>query len=209
LLPEPVKVDHREPFDLHFLLFELGLEVKVVNNQPIDYIYRDIAFSRKTTTDFASTLFSGSRDLWLEMEKMEHYPYRYLLISGDWNDVLEWSSDPVAKMHSLIGAMVSVEGKYGVRVMHFPDDESLAYAMFKLCEKTYNGGRQTAHVKKPTRKRGLSEKEQALTFLCSLPNIGKKTALNIIKEHGSVWDFLTSSEKRSGRIRRLLQKNFR
>lgn len=209
MLPEPIRVDHREPFDIHFLLYELGAEVEVVNNQTIDYLYREIAFSRKTTQDFAQTLYSGSRDLWLEMEKMEHYPNRYLLISGDWNDVLEWSNDPVGKMHSLVGAMISIETKYGVRVMHFMDDEMLAYGMFKICEKTYSKGRQMAHVKKPTRKKGLTQREQALTFLCSLPQIGKKSALNIIKKYGSVWNYLTSDDKKASRLRRLLQKDFK
>jgi len=132
-----LEMDSREPFEMKGFLEEIGFTVHIKNNKTIDYTYEDkIAFSRKTTEDFINTLYSRDRDLFAEMEKLADYPYRYLMISGNWQPILDASINALHTMHHIVGAITSLEVKHGLRVLSWLDDEMLAYGIYKVCEKT-------------------------------------------------------------------------
>jgi ERCC4-type nuclease len=204
-LPFPIKVDHREPDDMRLELEACGFVVDVKNNQPIDYIYNDIAISRKTCEDFAATLFDPKRDLFEEMDMMYDYPHKFLLIEGCWGEVFLQSSNIQNTMHSITGALASLIVRNGLKIIPSDDIAMSAYSIDRVCRKA-DENYQGPEFKplRTAKKARMTDEEIAMSILMAVPGIGKKTAAKILDEYGSVAGWLNSSGDPKTRLFRLV-----
>ena len=140
-----------------------------------DYVISgSIAVERKRALDFINSIIDGR--LFQQAEGLtEEYDEPYIIIEGDlWRGVSVRGIEP----NAVVGALVKVS-KMGIRLMWTADEDSTAYAIYSLASMG-NGGIKVVGVRRKD-----SVKDLQVSLLATLPGIGVKRAVRLLKLYGT------------------------
>lgn len=138
-----VKVDDREPPDT--LAFVKRLYPSAIRKRidVFDIQYKNVGFEFKTWGDLIVALTDKKENrfrnqLWNIFETLKQNPDldAYYFIFGDWSEINEYSD---ISINAVLGAVASMQGRYGLRCNIFPNKEYAVYCACKIIEKTFDG----------------------------------------------------------------------
>lgn len=131
--------DDRENGEVIELLRKLNVDVEVKRLKIGDYVFGDVVIERKTIDDFCLSIIDGR--IKSQIEKMQEYKHKYILISGRIGDR---TSD--INENCILGMICSVIVRYGINVICLDNEKQLAYVIKKLYEK-YEEEKKTNVIK--------------------------------------------------------------
>jgi len=96
---------------------------------------KSICIERKSIADFYGSIVS--QHIFDQAKNMaENFEERYLLISGNYKQLLSDPNIYHVSVHVLLGAMASLASKYRITTITCETDKQIAYLVYKLCEKS-------------------------------------------------------------------------
>lgn len=187
--------------DIVFKFLEIG-----------DYIVNpETAVERKSVNDFISSLFDGR--LFHQIAQLSSsYANAFLIIEGNYNEVEFYAKNPKV-VHCAIASLLI---NYKIKLVNlFSETET---ALFLSCLLNVTPSKRSGYLIKHAKKKDFFE--QQIYLISSLPSVGSKTAINLLKHFGSPKNvFLASVDelskvpgmglKRARRIRFLLDTNIK
>jgi len=190
-------------------LKELGCSVLVSTLTVGDYVVSsEVAVERKRTMDLINSIIDG-RLFQQASNLIESYQEPYIIIEGDlWSTV---SMRGISR-GALIGALVKVS-RSGLRILWARDERDTAQALYSLALAS------PGLIKISNRRKSESTSYMQVSLLSSLPGIGVKRAVKLLKIYGTPLNALNNYRqwpiKLSGlssssmlMIRRILESKF-
>ncbi|ABW02529.1 ERCC4 domain-containing protein [Caldivirga maquilingensis] len=188
---------------------ELGCRVLVSTLTVGDYVVSsEVAVERKRAMDFVNSIIDG-RLFQQASNLIEAYQEPYIIIEGDL-----WSTVSVRGIsrNALIGALVKVS-RSGLRLIWTRDEWDTAQALYSLAVTS------PGLIKISNRRKSESISDMQITLLSSLPGIGIRRAVRLLKIYGTPLNALNNYRqwpiKLSGlssssmlMIRRILESKF-
>ncbi|WP_291767327.1 ERCC4 domain-containing protein [Caldivirga sp. UBA161] len=188
---------------------ELGCRILVSTLTVGDYVVSsEVAVERKRAMDFVNSIIDG-RLFQQANNLIEAYQEPYIIIEGDL-----WSTVSVRSIsrNALIGALVKVS-RSGLRLLWTRDEWDTAQALYSLALTS------PGLIKISNKRKGESINDMQITFLSSLPGIGVRRAVRLLKIYGTPLNALNNYRqwpiKLSGlpsssmlMIRRILESKF-
>ncbi len=176
--PKPkIIVDLREKNSLVASeMVDLGFEIEFKFLKVGDYLVNDVAIERKTVSDFISSMIN--RRLLRQLEELQQYKKRLLIIEGIYEQELYSDSEEKMGMHpnAIRGFLLSILLKYNVPVIYTKNSQDTAKFLAVLAKKTEK--EQPLNASKKT----LSKKERMQFILEGFPGIGPKTAKKLLQK---------------------------
>ncbi len=133
-----VKVDVREPDDT---LERVLIFCPLAKREQLDIgdiVYKHVAIELKSWVDFINAFTSKSDDRY----RRQLYNFLinkeidgYYIIYGEWEEINEYSQ---VKMTAVLGAIASIQARYGMRLMVLPNKDYAIYTALKIIEKTFD-----------------------------------------------------------------------
>jgi len=169
----PVLVDTAEPMEMQLALLELGVPIKVVNLPIADYVISgETCLERKEGSDLSGSI-KNSR-IFQQINNMQEYKNKVLIYEH---------SDPVKGFRlqdeSVLGTMAHAIVNGGLTVVHTKDMDDTAYLIKALWEKEGRGLKSVPEIKTKKPKKLIDQQNY---FLSSLPEMGNKTASDLLKK---------------------------
>ncbi|MGC9135738.1 ERCC4 domain-containing protein [Caldivirga sp.] len=190
-------------------LKELGCSVLVSTLTVGDYVVSsEVAVERKRTMDLINSIIDG-RLFQQASNLIESYQEPYIIIEGDlWSTV---SMRGISR-GALIGALVKVS-RSGLRILWARDERDTAQVLYSLALAS------PGLIKISNRRKSESTSYMQVSLLSSLPGIGVKRAVKLLKIYGTPLNALNNYRqwpiKLSGlssssmlMIRRILESKF-
>jgi len=166
-------------------LIELGAEVETKPLEIADYLINNIAIERKTSGDFINSMLS--KRLQEQLNQLQQYEKKLLILEGNTNLQKNSNINP----NAIKGQILAILTYYNIPIIFTKDSEDSANYLFLLAKQQLKGVQEsTLHSRKPS-----SEKEQKQYIIESFPNIGPKTAKELLKKFGSIKNIINTSEK--------------
>lgn len=188
-----VVVDSREYNTAQDVVEELkglGCEVIVSTLAVGDYVLSsEVAVERKRAMDLVNSIIDGR--LFEQAEGLvEEYQEPYILIEGDlWVSV----ANRGISANAVVAALAKVS-RMGVKTLWTMDESSTAYAIYSLA--TATGG----VLKVVGRRKSMPIRELQIGLLASLPGIGVRRAVKLLKIYGTPLNALTNYRQWSSRL---------
>ncbi len=181
-----IEVDYREKncmVTAH--LKKEGFEIDFKELKVADYIVKDVAIERKTISDFLSSMIS--KRLKRQLDELQQYPNRLLLIEGFENNELYSDKNHSHKIHSnaIRGFLLSISLKHKVPIIFTKNPEDTAKFISVLSRK------KMQEFPLNPKKKTFNKREQLQYLVESFPNIGPKTARKLLKEFRTIKKILT------------------
>ena len=124
-----VMVDDREPKGMLMLMDVAGMEWERKRMITGDYVVGNVVVERKTIDDLCGSIVDGR--LGKQVERMKRdFKFVYVLISGRIGD-----KNSEVHENCILGKMVSMVVKDGVRVLCMDSDEQMVYVMKRIFER--------------------------------------------------------------------------
>jgi len=172
-------IDNREPQDIIDMFKRRNLAVEVKYIESGDYIMGNLAIERKTVNDLISSVTSGERHMWSQLETMRNtYEQQILLVEGhiDTNDRL------------LMGILTTIILFWKYQVLFTENKYDTAVWIEKLFTK-YGVGKSN-RIPPPAVKKAKTLEEIKRNMLCVIPRIGVKRAEAILKSKPYIGDLI-------------------
>lgn len=185
-----VIIDSREPSRLKVLLKKKGVETKGDYLQIGDYLLpNSTIIERKTSADFLASIFD--KRIWIQANNMSQYEHPIIaIIAGNkWKDFYFRKGKYIHK--TWIGTIATLSCKYNISVITFEDeDEFLDYlkALDSKLSTEKESTRMDSIVRKPKNDTEVKE-----NIIAAIPNIGIKTAQDIINKYKTVSNVCNTS----------------
>lgn len=183
---EGVVVDYREPL-LYQKLKQSSIEIKKENLAVGDVVIKDLVIERKTRRDLESSIVD--KRIFFQIKKMkENYKKALLIIEG---------TEPFERINrSALLAFFSSLVNEGFSVVFTRNLDETAEFIYWLYKKSIERGSPVSlAVKKPKEK-----EEVVVQILESLPGVGYKRTIEILKNFSSLKDFFSSSSEEIARL---------
>ncbi len=161
-----------------------------------DYIISlDVAVERKTIYDFVNSIFDGRIFIQCS-ELVEHYHKPLILLEGNLNDLnLNKKTDgskPIDRIPIIFEALSRIILEFGIPIIHVPSSEYSTRMLVTLAKKTKENNENHGPLLKRIRKGNDSYKQQ-LSVLSSLPGVGNKLAIKMLRKFGNPINVLNAS----------------
>ena len=183
--PLSIIVDNRERNNA---LIEglLGMDIRLSFLQlPVgDYIISDrMCVERKTARDFELSIIDAR--LFEQAERLgKSFLKPILILEGE-------SDEPLLKRNAVLGAVSRLYADYNILVMPSRDAEETAYLLSRLADMEQRSeGREPRLV---GRKKAYSFYQNQSIVLCSIPGIGPKLSLLLLRRFGSIKEIANAS----------------
>jgi len=181
-------VDNREKNSLVISeLVSLGMEVEFKHLLVADFLVKDVAIERKTVSDFISSMLN--KRLLRQLEELQQYPNKLLIIEGIENRELYNDNIPGINANAIRGFLLSMLLKHKIPIIFTKDYQDTAKFLSVLAKKkeTESGIR--------ARKKAFSKKEQLQYILEGFPGIGPKTAKKLLKKYKTIKKLINTSRE--------------
>ena len=178
-------------------LISLGMDVEFQHLKVGDYIVKGIVIERKTVSDFISSMIS--RRLLRQLEEMQQYEDRLLVVEGIDEQELYTDSESLTGMHpnSVRGFLLSILLRHKVPIIFTKNYEDTARFISVMAK------RKDKELPLNVRKKTLDKKEQMQFIIESFPGIGPKTSKKLLKEFKTIKGVINASEEE---LRKVLGK---
>jgi ERCC4-type nuclease len=187
---EKIIIDYREKNCLVASeLKSMGFEIEFKELKVADYLVKDVAIERKTVNDFISSMIN--RRLLNQLEEIQQYPNRLLIIEGIDEQDLYSDSEKLSGMHpnSIRGFLLSILLKYKVPIIYTKNYKDTAKFISVLSKKKEK--EMPLNVTKKT----LNKKERLQFILESFPGIGPKNARKLLEKFKTLRGVINASEE--------------
>ena len=172
-----IVIDHREKNSLVASeLIKRNFTIEFKQLPVADYLLKDVAIERKTTSDFKSSIIN--KRLISQLQELKQYPKHLLIIEGPQESLL---NNIQLHENAARGFLLSVALIYQVPVIFSQGPEDTAnyiHVIAKKPEKTYESIRPTKIFR--------NKKEQLQYILEGFPHIGPTKAKALIKKFKSL-----------------------
>jgi ERCC4-type nuclease len=173
----PLYIDSREPDDIVRLLKRENLAIEVKTIPSGDYVFGEVAIERKAILDLISSVTTGDRHLWNQLETMKNtYTIPILLIEGPINH----------RDRIVMGILTTVILFCKYQTIFTKDKEDTAKWITALFTK-YGVGK-TNRIPPPSVKRAITPKEIRWCMLQTIPYIGPVIANRILEEYPDIFN---------------------
>lgn len=162
--------------------------IKIVNKQLEigDFILNnEIVCERKHVDDFVNSILDGR--LFQQAKELARIPKKLLIIEGE-QDIYS-----VRNVHAnaIKGAIASIALDFKIPLLFTKDGKDTAqlfYTIIKRYEKTKND----AQLRKTS---AMSDKDELEYIISSIPNVGRRTAQNLLKKFRTIRNIVNAEEK--------------
>ncbi len=206
-------VDSRESkSNVPNLLKSMGIGIIFKFLEVGDYIINpETAVERKSVNDFISSLFDGR--LFHQIEQLSSsYINAFLIIEGNYDEIEFYVRNPKVVQCAIASLLIN----YKIKLVNSPSEDETA--LFLSCLSNVSPSKKDGYFIKHAKKKDFFG--QQIYLISSLPGIGYKTAVSLLKHFGTPKNiFLASVEelskvhgvglKRARRIRLLLDTNIK
>ena len=185
-----ILIDSREKNSLvSSELVSLGLEIEFKTLKVGDFLVNGVVVERKTVSDFVSSMVN--RRLLHQLEEMQQYENRLLIIEGIDEQELYTDSENLTGMHpnSIRGFLLSILLNHKVPIIFTKDYADTARFISVLAKR--KAKELPLNVKKKTR----DKKEQIQFIIEGFPGIGPKTSKKLLKEFRTIQNVINASEE--------------
>ncbi|MCD6157462.1 MAG: hypothetical protein J7J27_03810 [Euryarchaeota archaeon] len=186
----------------------------IVDNLPVgDYaLSKDVIVERKTAGDLVSSIIEGR--LFEQLERLKGVKRAYLIVEGDYRDILSMRKfSDNAFWSSIIKAT-----EQGIFTVFTQGPEDTARFIYNLGRRVQTQGQEILLGRPGTSKKSKDDYLLALEVLTSLPYIGQKRAVEILRIFGSLRRFFSANqveletifgEDIGKRLYEIINKNFK
>jgi len=171
-------VDERErKSGIPDLLRATGINIELKTLPIGDYIVApETVVERKSIHDLVSSIFDGR--LFDQCNRLkEHFQFPIILIEGNLDEISNITENPLI----FYGAISSIALDFKIPILPTPSADHTAKLLVSLCSRKESA---TGPFLKKIKKSNDIQKQQ-LSVLSSLPGIGEKLALRLLKKFGS------------------------
>ena len=171
-------VDERErKSGIPDLLRAVGINIELKTLPIGDYIVApETVVERKSIHDLVSSIFDGR--LFDQCNRLkEHFQFPIILIEGNLDEISNITENPLI----FYGAISSIALDFKIPILPTPSADHTAKLLVSLCSRKESA---TGPFLKKIKKSNDIQKQQ-LSVLSSLPGIGEKLALRLLKKFGS------------------------
>ncbi len=171
-------VDERErKSGIPDLLRAIGINIELKTLPIGDYIVApETVVERKSIHDLVSSIFDGR--LFDQCNRLkEHFQFPIILIEGNLDEISNITENPLI----FYGAISSIALDFKIPILPTPSADHTAKLLISLCSRKESA---TGPFLKKIKKSNDIQKQQ-LSVLSSLPGIGEKLALRLLKKFGS------------------------
>lgn len=185
---EKIIADYREKNCLVSAhLVKLGIEVEFKELKVADYIIKNIAIERKTVSDFISSMIN--RRLLRQLEELQQYPQRLLIVEGLEEKELYNDDNPSVNANAIRGFLLSIVLKHKVPIIYTKNARDTAKFLAVLARK------KETETPINAQKKSLNAKEQLQFIIEAFPGIGPKTAKKLLEEFKTLKNLVNSDEE--------------
>ena len=191
-----IVVDEREKKSgIPDLLKGIGINLEIKTLPVGDYIVApETVVERKTISDLISSIFDGR--LFDQCNRLkEHYQFPILLIEGNIDEIEKLTENPFV----FYGAISSIAIDFKIPIITTLDSFHTAKLLVAMCSKKEQS--KGPFIKKIRKSNDI--RKQQLSVLCSLPGVGEKTAIQLLKKFGSPLQVFSSSTTEIAKIKGL------
>ena len=175
----PLYIDSREPDDIVRLLKRENLAIEVKTIPSGDYVFGEVAIERKAILDLISSVTTGDRHFWNQLETMKNtYTIPILLIEGPINH----------RDRIVMGILTTVILFWKYQTIFTKDKEDTAKWIADLFTK-YGVGK-TGRIPPPAVIRAATPKQIKWAMLQCIKGIGPKTANKILETTPDIFSAL-------------------
>jgi DNA excision repair protein ERCC-4 len=179
-------VDERErKSGIPELLRAVGINIEMKTLPIGDYIVApETIVERKSIHDLISSIFDGR--LFDQCNRLkEHFQFPIILIEGNLDEINDITENPLI----FYGAISGIALDFKIPVLPTPNAVHTAKLLVSLCSRKESS---TGPFLKKIRKSNDLQRQQ-LTLLSSLPGVGEKLALRMLKKFGSPFRVFSAS----------------
>ncbi len=170
--------DYREKNSLVISeLIKLGINTEIKNLKVADYLVKNIAIERKTSSDFINSMIN--KRLFQQLEELKQYKNHFLIIEGN----LEKTK--FQNKNALKGFLLSILLNFKVPIIFSKDEKETALYLSILSRK------KKKEVSIRASKKFRNKKEQLQYILEGFPGIGPKTAKKLLNNYKTLQNILS------------------
>lgn len=178
---------------------QINLEIKSLKIG--DYLIGDTIIERKTTNDFISSMLS--KRLIEQLRNMQKYKQKILIIEGKQENLI--NNETNLNPNSIRGFILSIINNYNTGIIFTKDYKDTAQYLITLAKQQLKPKTEISlHSRIPK-----TIKEQKQYILEAFPNIGPKTAKNLIKEFKTLSNIFNLPEEELKKILKGKTENFK
>lgn len=193
-----VLVDVREPDDTLEKVLKLCPLAKREQLSVGDIVYKQVAIELKSWSDFITALTSKEDDRF----RRQLYNFMinkdidgYYIIYGSWTDINQYSN---IGMTAVLGAMASIQARYGMRMFVLPNKDYAIYVALKIIEKTFD----RKDVRPVTYRVGSDER--AIDGLVAIgERVGSEDGIRLLEHFGSFKDVINATKKQMTEVHKI------
>jgi DNA excision repair protein ERCC-4 len=189
-LPVRIVVDERErSSNIPELLKNAGAVIDFTQLKVGDYVVSsETAVERKTVRDLISSIYDGR--LFVQCSDLvKHYQKPLLIVQGNIAELAETTEDMEdsdIKQHSermplAYDALITVATEFRIPIIHTPSAEQTAQLLVTLVNRSLREGKATGPLLRKIKKENPIHIQQ-LSVLASLPGVGEKLAVRMLKK---------------------------
>jgi len=186
-------VDERErKSGIPDLLRATGINIELKTLPIGDYIVApETVVERKSIHDLISSIFDGR--LFDQCNRLkEHFQFPIILIEGNLDEISNITENPLI----FYGAISSIALDFKIPILPTPSADHTAKLLVSLCSRKESA---TGPFLKKIKKSNDIQKQQ-LSVLSSLPGIGEKLALRLLKKFGSPLRIFSASSTELAKV---------
>ena len=189
-MPVRIVVDERErSSNIPELLKNAGAVIDFTQLKVGDYVVSsETAVERKTVRDLISSIYDGR--LFLQCSDLvKHYQKPLLVVQGNIAELAEAPEDMEdadTKLHAervslAYDALITVATEFRIPIIHTPSAEQTAQLLVTLVNRSLREGKATGPLLRKIKKENPIYIQQ-LSVLASLPGVGEKLAVRMLKK---------------------------
>jgi DNA excision repair protein ERCC-4 len=189
-VPVRIVVDEREKnSNIPELLKNAGAIIDFTQLKVGDYVVSsETAVERKTVRDLISSIYDGR--LFLQCSDLvKHYQKPLLVVQGNIAELAEAPEDMEdadTKLHAervslAYDALITVATEFRIPIIHTPSAEQTAQLLVTLVNRSLREGKATGPLLRKIKKENPIYIQQ-LSVLASLPGVGEKLAVRMLKK---------------------------
>lgn len=185
-------------------MVDLGVDVEIKSLKLADYlISNDIAVERKTINDFVSSMIS--KRLVAQLTDLKaNFKFPLLIVEKEDNqDYCKPSIHSNIHENAIRGMFLTVATDFGVPIIMTEGYQDTAKYLMLLAKRQLDPNREISLVAK---RKAFSLKDQQKIILEGFPGIGPSMAKEILKNFGTIKNFVNADEEKLRTIPRLGKK---
>lgn len=160
-------------------LYKQGVKLKNKNLEIGDYQIKNIIIERKTIPDLVNSLLD--KRLFAQAMNMKQYEKQLLIIEGEENIYTIRNVHP----NAIRGALTKITINLGIPTIHTQNETDTAHYLITILKQTPNPYPELIKNKKT-----LTLNEMKEQLLSTLPGVGRKTAIKILKQNKTIKKFV-------------------